>query len=271
MTRDAVPDVLARIVAAEVEVVAEAKRHVPVAALRDSDLYAEPRRSLVDSLRAHQPGVIAECKRRSPSKGVLRDPYDPVAIARSYAEAGAGGISVLTNEEFFGGRLADLAAVRAEVEVPLLRKDFVIDEYQLEEARAHGADAALLIVSVLETSQLCDLAQAAEGIGLDVLVEIHTEAELEPALACGAQLVGINNRNLHTFVTDLATSERLAPQVASGRTVVAESGLRDGADLRRLAAVGIDCFLVGEAFMKSEVPGDALRAMIDDARVDRGH
>lgn len=271
MSGAGVPDVLAKIVAAEVDVVADAKRRNPLAALRATELYAAPRRSLVDSLAARVPGVIAECKRRSPSKGVLRDPYDPVAIAKGYEAAGASGISVLTNEEFFGGTLAELAAVRAAVDVPLLRKDFVIDEFQLEEARAFGADAALLIVSVLEPAQLVDLTQAATGLGLDVLVEIHSREELEPALLCGAQLVGINNRNLHNFVTDLATTEQLAPLVPEDRTVVAESGLRDGADLRRLAASGAGCFLVGEAFMKSDVPGDALRAMIEEFQAGEGH
>jgi indole-3-glycerol phosphate synthase len=260
-----IPDVLARIVEAQYGVVAAAKQVRSVAELRREPYYAAPRRSLASSLRTKQPGVICECKRRSPSRGILRDPYDPVEIARGYAAAGAAGISVLTNEEFFGGTLTDLQNVREAVAVPLLRKDFVIDEYQLEEARAAGADAALLIASVLDPVQLRDLAAVAAGIGLEVLVEIHDQAELVGALDSGARLIGINNRNLQNFETDLATTEALAPEVPRDRIVVAESGLRDGADLQRMARVGVHAFLVGEAFMQADVPGEALGRMLAEA------
>jgi len=259
------PDILAQIVAHEHDVVASARVERPVATLRDDPRYAVERRSLAAALTGRRPAVIAECKRRSPSKGVLREPYDAVAIARGYAAAGAAAISVLTNERFFGGTLDELRAVRDAVAVPVLRKDFVVDPYQLEEARAAGADAVLLIVAALEEGQLRDLHAAAIGLGLDVLTEVHDERELDVALALGAAIVGVNNRNLRTFVTDLATSERLATRVPPGTILVAESGIRDGTDLARLARSGIGAFLVGEAFMTAPEPGRALAAMLAQA------
>lgn len=262
MSRTGVPDILARIVEVEREVVARSRKRLSVADLRAAPRYGADRRSLEAALRRSAPAVIAECKRQSPSKGVLRDPYHPVEIARGYEAAGAAALSVLTNEDFFGGKLADLEAVRDAVEIPLLRKDFVIDAYQLEEARAAGADAALLIASVLDAQELIDLAQAAAEIGLEVLVEIHAQEELEPALASGAMLIGINNRNLHTFVTDLATTEQLAPAIPADRLVVTESGLHVGADFHRLTRAGAGAFLVGEAFMTAPVPGDRLAELL---------
>ena len=259
------PDILTQIVAHQRDVVAAARVQQPVAALRSAALYDEARRGFAAALRAAQPAIIAECKRRSPSKGVLREPYDVVAIARGYAAAGAAAISVLTNERFFGGSLEDLRAVRAVVSIPVLRKDFVVDAYQLEEARASGADAVLLIVAALDAARLHELHAAALDLGLDVLTEVHDERELEVALATGATMIGVNNRNLRTFATDIATSERLARLVPAGTLLVAESGLRDGADLRRLAGSGIGAFLVGEAFMTAPEPGRALAAMIEQA------
>ncbi len=259
------PDILAQIIAHERDVVASARIASPVETLRRDPSSDAARRSLRAALTARQPAVIAECKRRSPSKGLLRDPYDPVDIARGYARAGAAAISVLTNEHFFGGVLDDLRAVRAAVPVPVLRKDFVIDAYQLEEARAAGADAVLLIVAALEPRRLDELHRAALALGLEVLTEVHDEAELEIALGIGAAIIGVNNRNLRTFVTDLAVSERIARLVPVGTVLVAESGLRDGADLARLARSGVGAFLVGEAFMKAPVPGDALAAMLEGA------
>jgi len=260
-----VPDILAEIVAHEHDVVAAARLREPVADLRRAPGYAQQRRSLADALASRRPAIIAECKRRSPSKGVLREPYDPVAIARGYADAGAAAISVLTDERFFGGSLADLRAVRAAVPIPVLRKDFVIDAYQLEQARAAGADAVLLIVAALDAARLRELHRVARDLGLDVLTEVHDEYELESAVAAGATIIGVNNRNLHTFVTDLAISERLARLVPAGTILVAESGLRDGTDLARLARSGIGSFLVGEAFMTAADPGAALASMIDQA------
>jgi len=259
------PDILAQIIAHQHEVVATSGEARPVAALRRDPRYADERRSLRAALAGRRPAVIAECKRRSPSKGVLREPYDAVAIARGYAAAGAAAISVLTNERFFGGSLDDLRAVRAAVSVPVLRKDFVIDAYQLEEARAAGADAVLLIVAALAENRLRELHEAALALGLDVLTEVHDEQELEVALGIGAAIVGINNRNLRTFVTDLATSERLARRVPPGIILVAESGLKGGTDIARLARAGIGAFLVGEAFMTAAEPGAALAAMLEQA------
>ncbi|MBM4242412.1 MAG: indole-3-glycerol phosphate synthase TrpC [Deltaproteobacteria bacterium] len=259
------PDILTQILRHEEQVVASARAARPVQDLRGDPAFALERRSLRQALAGHRPSVIAECKRRSPSKGVLREPYDPVAIALGYAAAGAAAISVLTNERFFGGSLDDLRAVRANVPVPVLRKDFVIDEYQLDEARAAGADAVLLIVAALPVARLGALYRAARERGLDVLTEVHDEAELEIALGIGAGIVGVNNRNLRTFVTDLAVSERIARLVPEGTVLVAESGLRDGADLARLQRSGIQAFLIGEAFMTAPVPGEALAAMLAGA------
>ncbi|HEY8514977.1 MAG TPA: indole-3-glycerol phosphate synthase TrpC [Candidatus Binatia bacterium] len=259
------PDILAEIVAHQREVVAEARARRPVEELQRSPRWDTPRRSLSEALRSRRPAVIAECKRRSPSKGVLRDPYDPVAIARGYAAAGAAAISVLTNERYFGGALDHLTAVRETVPVPVLRKDFVVDAYQLAEARAAGADAVLLIVAALTPTELAELHRGALDLGLEVLTEVHDERELKQAIAIGARIIGINNRNLRTFVTDLATSERLARLVPADAIVVAESGLRDGGDLARLARSGIGAFLVGEAFMKAPEPGAALAAMLRES------
>lgn len=264
--RPDVPDILAKIVWNERDVVREARARVSIEELRSRSRYEAPRRGFAVSLAASKPAIIAECKRRSPSKGVLREPFDPAAIARSYAQAGAAAISVLTNEEFFGGSLDDLRAVRAVVDVPILRKDFVIDPYQLYEARAAGADAVLLIAAVHPPDVLLALHEQARDLGLDVLVEVHDERELEGALRCEGAVLGVNNRDLRTFTTDLATCERLKQAVPDDRLFVAESGLRDGADLARLGRSGIQAFLVGEAFMKAGDPGVALAEMLSGAR-----
>ncbi len=264
--RPDVPDILVKIVAHERGVVDANRARVSIGELRELPTYALPRRSFSDALSTKRPAVICECKRRSPSKGVLRDPYDAAAIAESYEAAGAAAISVLTNQEFFGGTLDDLRAVRGVVEIPLLRKEFVIDPYQLHEARAAGADAVLLIAAVHPPDVLLALHTVAREIGLDVLVEVHDDHELEGALRCEGAILGVNNRDLRTFETDLATCERLSKSVPAGRILVGESGLRDGADLVRLQESGIQAFLVGEAFMKAEDPGAALTEMIGGAR-----
>ncbi|MFM8410963.1 MAG: indole-3-glycerol phosphate synthase TrpC [Alphaproteobacteria bacterium] len=256
------PDILQRIVAHERQELPGRMRARPTSRLRSEAGWTLPRRSLRGALESRDPAVIAECKRRSPSRGVLRDPFDPVAIARSYERAGAAAISVLTNAEFFGGSLDDLAAVRAAVGVPVLRKEFVVDEYQVEEARAAGADAILLIVAVLEPARLRGLADCARGHGIETLVEVHDEHELDAALACGGDVVGVNNRDLRTFTVDLATSERVAARAPGGTRLVAESGIRDAADVARLRAHGIHAFLVGEAFMTAADPGAALADLL---------
>jgi indole-3-glycerol phosphate synthase len=245
---------------------AEAAARVPPAAMRaraEARSREEATRGLREALRgAPRPRVVAELKRRSPSRGEIRPDFDPLGCAKAYADAGAAAISVLTDARFFGGDLALLEAVRAAVPVPLLRKDFVIDRYQVDEARAHGADAVLLIVRALAGPALAELRAHAAELGLDALVEVHDERELERALAAGADLVGINNRDLATFQTDLAVTERLAPRVAgSGVVLVAESGIFTNGDVRRLEAAGADAVLVGEALMREPDVGRALERL----------
>ena len=205
--------------------------------------------------------VIAEVKRASPSAGAIRAGLDAPAQARAFAAAGAAAISVLTDGPGFGGSLADLAAVRAAVEVPLLRKDFVLDRYQLLEARAHGADAALLIVAALDPAALRRLLDACVELGLAALVEVHDAPELDVALAAGARIVGVNNRNLRTFAVDLAVSEALLPRLPADVRGVAESGVRTADDARRLRRAGAANLLVGEALVRAPDPGALLREM----------
>jgi len=239
--------------------VAHRRQAVSASALRDQPLYHETRRGFRAALeRAQAPAVIAELKRASPSRGVIRANYEPVAHARSYAAAGATCCSVLTDERFFQGSLDHLRAVRAAVALPCLRKDFLVDPYQVDEARAAGADAVLVIAAAGMRPLGEELLAAAETAGLDVLVEVHDERELEWANAVGARLIGINNRDLTTFVTSLATTERLAPLAHAGSLVVAESGIRTPADVARMRAAGARALLVGEALMDRPDPGAAL-------------
>jgi indole-3-glycerol phosphate synthase len=205
--------------------------------------------------------VIAELKKASPSRGVLAADFDPVALARVYAGNGAAAISVLTDEKYFQGRLELLGAVRRVVDVPLLRKDFTIDEYQVWEARAAGADAVLLIVGILEDPLLGELLAAANVLGLGALVEIHTAAELERALAAGAGVIGINNRDLRTFETTLDTTLALLPSIPRGPVVVSESGFFTAADVRKVADAGAHAVLVGEALVRAADAGAKLREL----------
>jgi indole-3-glycerol phosphate synthase len=209
--------------------------------------------------------VIAECKRRSPSRGILRADYDPAGLAWQYASSGAAAISVLTEPTFFDGELAHLEAVRHAVGVPVLRKDFIIDRYQLLEARACGADAILLIVAALDDDTLKSLARDARLLALDVLVEVHDETELARAVDAGADLIGVNNRNLRTLAVDVNASVKLASRMPAGVLPVAESGLRTGTDLRGLHDIGYRAFLIGERFMAAPDPGAALAALLSDA------
>lgn len=209
--------------------------------------------------------VIAECKRRSPSKGILRVDYDPATIAEGYARAGAAAISVLTEPTFFDGALEHLTAVRARVETPVLRKDFISEEFQLVEARAAGADAVLLIVAALAEQVLVDLHQQALALGLAALVEVHDADELRQALDAGATIVGVNCRNLKTLEVDLRLHSSLVLGIPAGVVAVAESGLRTAADLQRLKHDGYDAFLIGERFMSEPDPGDALAALRREA------
>ena len=214
------------------------------------------------SLAADGVRVIAECKRRSPSKGVLRDNYDPVAIASSYERAGAAGISVLTEASFFDGAMAHLEAVRRAVSTPVIRKDFVVTDYQVAEARALGADGVLLIVAALDASALRALIRGARERGLMPLVEAHSADEIKAALDAGADTIGVNSRNLKTLEVDTDAFARLAAIIPDGVVAVAESGIRSGADIRRLRDEGYDAFLVGERFMTEPDPGAALTALI---------
>jgi indole-3-glycerol phosphate synthase len=209
--------------------------------------------------------VIAECKRRSPSRGVLRASYDPVAIARSYAAAGAAAISVLTEPTFFDGAPEHLEAVRAAVDTPLLRKDFIVSEYQLVEARAMGADAVLLIVAALAPGELKQLSATAASLELDTLVEVHDAAELAVAVDAGARVIGVNNRNLRTLAVDVHASETLVEMMPPGVVAVSESGLKTAADLARLSRLGYGAFLIGERFMTAPDPGTALKQLLSAA------
>jgi indole-3-glycerol phosphate synthase len=258
--------VLDRIVATKREEVAVLRRQA--SELRDAAAAAPAVPDFESALRSGEcVGLIAEVKRRSPSAGGIREDAAAADVARVYADAGAAAISVLTDREYFGGGIGDLRAAAAAVGVPLLRKDFIIDATQVYEARAAGASAVLLIVRILDDAELRDLHAVAAGCGLGVLVEVHDEGEVERAVAAGARIVGINNRDLATFRTDLGTTLRLAPLVPPDRVVVAESGMRDAADVARVAAAGVHAVLAGETLMRAESPAHAARAL---ASVPRG-
>jgi indole-3-glycerol phosphate synthase len=233
-----------------------------LAEFRDIARQAEAPRGFAAALRRpDEVRLLAEVKRRSPSAGDIRPGADPVQVARAYVEGGAAALSVLTDQEYFGGDLGFLSAVSKAVPVPVIRKDFLIDPVQVWEARAAGADAVLLIVRILEPPLLRELHDLARELGMDALVEAHTEAELERALEIGATLVGVNNRDLDTFVTDLDLSLRLAPRVPPGITYVAESGIRTAGDVDRLGAAGVDAILVGESLMRQPDVGAAAAAL----------
>jgi indole-3-glycerol phosphate synthase len=255
-------DILDRILAKKSEEVIAAQIARPFAQV-DADARAQsPTRGFERSLRAKidagSAAVIAEIKRASPSKGVLRVDFDPAAIAASYERAGAACLSVLTDRTFFQGGAEDLVAARAACALPALRKEFIIDEYQVAESRALGADAILLIVAALEDPQMADLEAAALALGMDVLVEIHDGAELDRALRLKTPLLGINNRNLRSFEVTLDTTLSLLPQVPADRLLVTESGILGRADVQRMREAGVHAFLVGEAFMRADDPGAAL-------------
>jgi indole-3-glycerol phosphate synthase len=223
-----------------------------------------PVRAFVQRIRTVMPAgpaVIAEIKKASPSAGIIRENFQPDQIAMSYESAGAACLSVLTDAEYFKGANEYLQQARNACSLPALRKDFLLDPWQVYESRVLGADCILLIVAALERAQLLDLDGLAREIGLDVLVEVHNEDELDDALATGASLIGVNNRDLHTFTTDLAVSERLRPMIPQDRTMVTESGIHSQEDVARMGRCGIHAFLVGEAFMRRDDPGGALRSL----------
>jgi indole-3-glycerol phosphate synthase len=262
-------DILDRILAVKRVEVEAARRSRPPAAVRAAAERAAPPRGFAAALRtkiaAGMPAVIAEVKRASPSKGVLRAEFDPRAIARAYAAGGAACLSVLTDRQFFQGGPEDLAAARAACGLPILRKDFIVDQYQVDEARALGADCILLIVAALDDRRLAALEAAALDLGMDVLVEVHDRTELDRALALRTPLIGINNRNLRTFDTRLETTLELLSAVPSDRLVVTESGIVSRADVVRMRAAGVNAFLVGEALMRAADPGAALQALFGGA------
>jgi indole-3-glycerol phosphate synthase len=258
-------DILARILATKAAEIAAARAQRPLAAVEAAARAADPPRDFVGALRAKiaagKSAVIAEVKKASPSKGVLRVDFDPVAIARRYEAGGAACLSVLTDRPYFQGAPEFLTAARAATALPALRKDFIVDEYQVAEARAWGADAILLIAAALDDVRLAALEVCAEDYGMAVLVEVHDTAELDRALALGTPLVGINNRNLRTFEVSLATTLDLLPRIPTGKLVVTESGILVPADVATMRAHGVHAFLVGEAFMRAADPGAALAAL----------
>ena len=256
-------DILDRILAVKVEEIAKAKKTLNADAARRRAEAAGKPRDFIGALRAKiaagKPAVIAEIKKASPSKGVLRERFDAAAIARSYARHGAACLSVLTDERFFQGRAGDFAAARAACNLPVLRKDFVIDPYQVYESRAMGADCILLIVAALELPQMRELEAVAASLGMAVFAEAHDRAELDLALELATPLIGINNRDLRSFETSLETSLELSPRVPAPRIAVTESGILAPEHVARLRQAGVDAFLVGEALMRAPDPGIELQ------------
>jgi len=255
-------DILDKILARKAGEIAERRARVSQEELARRAALAPPVRGFLEAIERNiargEAAVIAEIKKASPSKGLLRADFRPAEIARSYAAAGAACLSVLTDVDFFQGADRDLQAARAACGLPVLRKDFTLDPYQVYEARALGADCILLIVAALDDARLGELAGTAQHLGLDVLVEVHDGAELERALRLNTALIGINNRNLHTFETRLETTLDLLDRIPADRIVVTESGIHAPADVARMRAAGVHAFLVGEAFMKAPDPGARL-------------
>jgi len=254
----AIPDILAQIV--------ERKKQELGQRLDGLERRAEEsisrRRDFAAALTQRRPAIIAEIKKASPSKGVLAEQFDPASLARAYEQGGAAALSVLTDEKHFQGSLSDLKSARDAASLAVLRKDFTIDAYHVEEAAAHGADAILLIAAILTEHEMRDFRELAEHYRMAALVEVHEADELERAVASGARLIGVNNRNLHTFEVNLQTALRLAQKIPAGAIKVAESGIHSAQDIQRLTAAGYDAFLVGEHLMKSGDPANALRALL---------
>lgn len=255
-------DILQKILRHKAEEIAERARQLPLQALRQQIEGAPQARGFASAITAKiqqgQPAIIAEIKKASPSKGLLREDFHPAAIARSYEENGATCLSVLTDSHFFQGSKTYLQEARSACQLPVLQKDFIIEPYQIYEARALGADCILLIVAALEEDLMHELAQLAESLGMDILVESHNAEELERALKLNTPLMGINNRDLKTFRTHLETTLGLLPRIPAHYTVVTESGIHTPADIKTMRQAGINAFLIGEAFMKAEQPGAKL-------------
>ena len=243
-------------------VIEQQRTKAPIDALRDRPLFKAATRGFARSLTGKARHIIAEIKKASPSKGLIRADFDPVWIAKTYAAHGAAAISVLTEARFFQGSLQHLEQVRSAVNLPLLRKDFILDPYQLVEAKSYGADAVLLIAALLEPRLILELREMAVALSLDVLVEVHTRNELEAAVAAGAQLIGINNRDLSTFEVSLSTTEHLAALVPPNAVVVCESGIDSIDAIRRVEKLGVHVFLVGESLMRAPDPGAKLSELL---------
>lgn len=260
----AVPSILQRILQRKAEEIAAGKAITPMPELVALARDCAPVRGFEDAMRralSRGPSVIAEIKKASPSAGVIREDFQPGAIASSYQAGGAACLSVLTDKDFFQGDARYLQEARNACSLPVLRKDFIIDPWQVLESRVMGADCILLIASALEQALMQELLQLARETGMDVLIEVHDEAEMERALRLDHDLVGVNNRNLNTFETSLATSERLKKMLTGEQLLVTESGIRTAADVKRMQRSGINAYLVGEAFMREKDPGVALKRM----------
>ena len=255
-------EILATIAGHVREQVARRRRDMPPQALRDRPLFHTPVRGFAMNLSGSPRRIIAEVKRASPSKGLIRQDFDAVALAKDFAEHGANAVSVLTEERFFQGSLRYLEEIHGAVSLPLLRKDFMLDPYQLVEAKSYGADAVLFIAALLDPALMGELRAEAAALGMDSLIEVHSEVELDAALKAGAELVGINNRDLRTFEVSLATTERLAPLIPTGVTAVCESGIDGVEQIRRVEKLGIHVFLIGESLMRAPQPGEKLRELL---------
>ncbi|MGP1395807.1 MAG: indole-3-glycerol phosphate synthase TrpC [Inquilinaceae bacterium] len=259
-------DVLARICADKRDHIAERRRATPLAAIEAEAASAEPPRGFAAALgaarAAGRPALIAEIKKASPSKGLIRADFDPASLARAYRDGGAACLSVLTDMPYFQGRDEDLREARRAVDLPALRKDFMLDPYQIVEARALGADCVLLILAALSDGQAAELLAVSADLGMDALIEVHDAAELDRALALPTGMIGVNNRDLKTLEVDLATGEALLARIPRGRVAVAESGLHGPADLARMAAAGAGAFLVGESLMRQDDVTAATRALL---------
>lgn len=245
-------------------VVEHRRRAMPLEKLRERPLFSVPTREFARSLTGNQRRIIAEVKKASPSKGMIRADFNPVAIAQDYASHGASAISVLTEERFFYGSLRHLEDIHEAVRVPLLRKDFTIDPYQIIEAKSYGADAILLIAAMLDTHRMKDLRAQASALRLDSLVEVHNENELTAAVEAGAQVIGVNNRDLKTFAVEISTTERLAPLLPPGIPAVCESGIDSLDQIRRIEKCGIHVFLIGESLMRAPGPGKKLAELLNN-------
>lgn len=247
--------------------VEKSKKSLPLDAILGRIENAEPPRDFYEAINPEGSlRIIAEIKHASPSKGVFRDDFDPVKFARSYRDGGASALSVLTDEKFFKGSLSYLRDVRHAVDIPLLRKDFIVDPYQVFESRLYGADAILLIVAALGQDLLKELLGLAHSIDLNAIVEVHDESELDRALDAGSRIVGINNRDLRTFEVDIGVSARLSKRIPEGIIAIAESGIGSSGDIRRLRAEGVHVFLIGETFMRAPDPGAELQKLIASCR-----